>query len=350
MPRSAHRCLPEAARCGYSGLCFFDAPRSPKRSFIGVACCPDRVLCTCMHSSLQSGVVQAMHRSLCRGLDTYLYRGTASGPDEFCYLWQLLICNLVSCPTRIRVKSMDLPISMSTNRAGDRNPTDGDRGVESLWTVVEEQRQQLREIRELIVGMNLNANNRQLQPDNRVRAEGFARGQPVNKGRPHHHQPDSEDDSEDERDRGYVEDARHTSLVTDWFGGHLRLAVACPMSALFVSFLFFYSASGDVLFFALDPRNLRPGLATDGFNPYSNLSSTYSCWPVLVLRHNLDVMHIEKNVRESILDTLLDINWKTKEEINARIDLQDMGIRQELHPQDRETKTYLPPARIHYPR
>ncbi|KAK2658619.1 hypothetical protein Ddye_005152 [Dipteronia dyeriana] len=51
--------------------------------------------------------------------------------------------------------------------------------------------------------MNLNANNRQPQPDNRVRAEGFARGQPVNRGHPPRHQPDSEDDSEDDGDRGY---------------------------------------------------------------------------------------------------------------------------------------------------
>ncbi|XP_020272160.1 uncharacterized protein LOC109847335 [Asparagus officinalis] len=31
--------------------------------------------------------------------------------------------------------------------------------------------------------------------------------------------------------------------------------------------------------FAADPCNLRLGLATDGFNPFSILSSKYSCWP-----------------------------------------------------------------------
>ncbi|KAK2644366.1 hypothetical protein Ddye_019561 [Dipteronia dyeriana] len=119
--------------------------------------------------------------------------------------------------------------------------------------------------------------------------------------------------------------------------------------------------------FASDPRNLRLGLAADGFNPFRNLSSTHSTWPVvlvtynlppwkcmskenlmltllipgpkqpmndidvylqpqiddlnelwrtgveeLCLRHNLDVMHIEKKICESLVGTLLNINEKTK--------------------------------------
>ena len=64
----------------------------------------------------------------------------------------------------------------------------------------------------------------------------------------------------------------------------------------------------------------------------------------LPLRHNLDVMHIEKNVCESIIGTLLDINGKSKDGLNASKDLQEMGIRHSLHPQDRGTKTYLPAA------
>jgi len=39
--------------------------------------------------------------------------------------------------------------------------------------------------------------------------------------------------------------------------------------------------------FAEDPRNLRLGLATDGFNPFSNMSSSYSMWPVFVIPYNL---------------------------------------------------------------
>ncbi|XP_062079416.1 uncharacterized protein LOC133783815 [Humulus lupulus] len=55
-------------------------------------------------------------------------------------------------------------------------------------------------------------------------------------------------------------------------------------------------------------------------------------------------MHIEKNVCESIINTLLNVAGKTKDGIKARLDLQDMGIRSGLHPQEQGTRNYLPPA------
>jgi len=39
--------------------------------------------------------------------------------------------------------------------------------------------------------------------------------------------------------------------------------------------------------FARDPRNLRLSLATDGFNPFGNMSTQYSMWPVLLTPLNL---------------------------------------------------------------
>lgn len=68
-------------------------------------------------------------------------------------------------------------------------------------------------------------------------------------------------------------------------------------------------------------------------------------WKHNLLRHNLDVMHIEKNVCDSVLGTLMNLDGKTKDHIKARLDLQEMGIRHELHPivQD-NNKVYLPPA------
>ena len=44
-------------------------------------------------------------------------------------------------------------------------------------------------------------------------------------------------------------------------------------------------------------------------------------WKTLKLRHNLDVMHIEKNVCDSIVGTLLNIDGKTKDTWKARKDL-----------------------------
>ena len=41
-------------------------------------------------------------------------------------------------------------------------------------------------------------------------------------------------------------------------------------------------------------------------------------------------MHIEKNVRDYIIVTMLDIEGKTKDTMKARMDLKDLGYRQEL--------------------
>ncbi|CAL8119911.1 unnamed protein product [Prunus armeniaca] len=56
------------------------------------------------------------------------------------------------------------------------------------------------------------------------------------------------------------------------------------------------------------------------------------CWKYLHVRHVLDVMHIEKNVCNSIIGTLLEIPEKNKDEIAARLDLLNMGVK--------TTKTY----------
>ncbi|XP_060672435.1 uncharacterized protein LOC132803435 [Ziziphus jujuba] len=39
--------------------------------------------------------------------------------------------------------------------------------------------------------------------------------------------------------------------------------------------------------FAMDPRNVRLGAATDGFNPFSNMSTSYSMLPVMLVPYNL---------------------------------------------------------------
>ncbi|XP_068307400.1 uncharacterized protein [Pyrus communis] len=50
-------------------------------------------------------------------------------------------------------------------------------------------------------------------------------------------------------------------------------------------------------------------------------------WSKLKLRHNIDVMHVEKNVFDTLVETILDIKGKTKDTIKAQIDLEKMGIR-----------------------
>ena len=55
-------------------------------------------------------------------------------------------------------------------------------------------------------------------------------------------------------------------------------------------------------------------------------------------------MHIEKNICESLVGTLLDIDGKTKDIIKARLDLQDINIRKELHLIQQGNKLFKPHA------
>jgi hypothetical protein len=52
---------------------------------------------------------------------------------------------------------------------------------------------------------------------------------------------------------------------------------------------------------------------------------------MLKLRHNIDVMHNEKNVAEAIFNTCLDIPDKTKDNVRARQDLAEICDRPLLH-------------------
>ncbi|XP_019052608.1 PREDICTED: uncharacterized protein LOC104593471 isoform X2 [Nelumbo nucifera] len=70
----------------------------------------------------------------------------------------------------------------------------------------------------------------------------------------------------------------------------------------------------------------------DGPQPWKkSILFTLSYWEHHLLRHNIDVMHIEKNVCDNILGTLLNQKKKTKDNYKARLDLEDMGIRSVLH-------------------
>ena len=53
-------------------------------------------------------------------------------------------------------------------------------------------------------------------------------------------------------------------------------------------------------------------------------------------------MHIEKNICENILGTLMSIQGKTKDTVNSRKDLKELGIRSELHLQDTGSSAYMP--------
>ncbi|XP_027361374.1 uncharacterized protein LOC113869309 [Abrus precatorius] len=138
--------------------------------------------------------------------------------------------------------------------------------------------------------------------------------------------------------------------------------------------------------FAIETRNIRFALATDGMNPHGMQSSTHSTcpsgeeifdevkhiritfgkpfakqiptagwkkmsiffqlsyWKSLYVRNFVDVMHVEKNVCESVISTLLNIVGKKKDGINARLDLVKLGIRSDLAPVKKGNRTFLLPT------
>jgi hypothetical protein len=86
----------------------------------------------------------------------------------------------------------------------------------------------------------------------------------------------------------------------------------------------------------------------NGAQPWKKKSIFFTLpyWQYNVLRHNLDVMHIEKNVCDNIIFTLLNQEGKSKDNYKAREDLVDMRIRSMLHPEPspNNSKMLLPRA------
>ncbi|PKU65335.1 hypothetical protein MA16_Dca001225 [Dendrobium catenatum] len=61
-------------------------------------------------------------------------------------------------------------------------------------------------------------------------------------------------------------------------------------------------------------------------------------WRTNLIRHNLDVMHIEKNVFDNIFYTVMDIKEKSKDNIKARMDLKEICRRKALELKDGSSK------------
>ncbi|KAM3267325.1 hypothetical protein P3S67_032497 [Capsicum chacoense] len=57
-------------------------------------------------------------------------------------------------------------------------------------------------------------------------------------------------------------------------------------------------------------------------------------WHGFDLRHNLDPMHIKRNVSESFISTMMSMVGKTEDTLKSRYDLMNLGIRKSLHPED----------------
>ncbi|RYE04240.1 MAG: DUF4218 domain-containing protein, partial [Rickettsiaceae bacterium] len=69
-----------------------------------------------------------------------------------------------------------------------------------------------------------------------------------------------------------------------------------------------------------------------------------SYWSELELKHNMDVMHIEKNVCENLLGTMLSLEKKNYDTEKSRFDLMDLKIKSSLHLRQQRNGWYKPPA------
>ncbi|KAI5334524.1 hypothetical protein L3X38_024657 [Prunus dulcis] len=66
-------------------------------------------------------------------------------------------------------------------------------------------------------------------------------------------------------------------------------------------------------------------------------------WKYLPVRHVLDIMHIEKNVCDSITSILLEIPEKNKDGITTQLDLLNMWVKTDLQLEYGERHTCLSP-------
>ena len=95
-----------------------------------------------------------------------------------------------------------------------------------------------------------------------------------------------------------------------------------------------------ILYLERPKRKIKVRLAYGRRDPFFYLLY----WSDLDIRHCINVMHMEKNVCDSVIRMLLNIQGKTKDGLNTRQDLAEMGIWSQLHPRSDGKKIYLPPT------
>ncbi|XP_020271063.1 uncharacterized protein LOC109846251 [Asparagus officinalis] len=122
-----------------------------------------------------------------------------------------------------------------------------------------------------------------------------------------------------EEDHPYRDDAVHFDGTTE----HRKAPV--PLSGKDI--LAQWNVYGNITFGKVKEKQERP----QGWNKKS-VFFELPYWKTNTVRHNPDVMHIKKGVSENILNLLLCKDGKSKDNLQARRDLQHFNIRKELHP------------------
>jgi hypothetical protein len=81
------------------------------------------------------------------------------------------------------------------------------------------------------------------------------------------------------------------------------------------------SKYGDIVFGLQSGKHKFPGYGLTHNWVKRSIFWELPYWKINLLRHNLDFMHIEKNVFENIFNTIMDVKGKTKDNIKARLDV-----------------------------
>jgi hypothetical protein len=92
-------------------------------------------------------------------------------------------------------------------------------------------------------------------------------------------------------------------------------------------------------------RKKTPTLTDIHFKKQSIFFKYLPYWKDLQTCHIIDLMHVTKNVFDSIIRTLLDLPRKSKDGLKSHIDPVQFELRPELHPISRPNgKYFLPPT------
>ncbi|KAL3523092.1 hypothetical protein ACH5RR_015926 [Cinchona calisaya] len=67
-------------------------------------------------------------------------------------------------------------------------------------------------------------------------------------------------------------------------------------------------------------------------------------WATNLVPHNLDIMHIEGNYCDNLLSTIMGFVGISKDNLNSRRDLEELGIKKPLHPIRKGSSLVLPPS------
>jgi len=113
---------------------------------------------------------------------------------------------------------------------------------------------------------------------------------------------------------------RYRKNRKDFFVGRVENDVAPPR--LSSEELFdVVSEYGEIMFGLQSGKQNFPGFGLTHNWVKGNMFWELPYWKTNLLRDNLDVMHIEKNVFENIFNTVIDVKGKTKDNIKARLDV-----------------------------